>query len=117
MGNLALENGYIDEGFINDVVLRERTSSTAFIEGLAIPHSISLFAKRSFVCVLQSDEPIPWGRNDVNVVMMFGLSKPDIHKLGATFDVIIDRFTRIDSMQNIMKSTNFDEFVSALVGS
>lgn len=115
MGNLALENGYVDEEFIHDVELRERTSSTAFIEGLAIPHSISLFARRSFVCVLQSDEPIPWGRNDVNVVMMFGLSKADIHKLGLTFDVIIDRFSSTDSMQNIMKSKNFDEFVSALL--
>ncbi|WP_165443527.1 PRD domain-containing protein [Olsenella sp. Marseille-P4559] len=116
MGNLALEHGYVDEEFIHDVELRERTSSTAFIEGLAIPHSISLFAKRSFVCVLQSDEPIPWGRNDVNVVMMFGLSKADIHKLGLTFDVIIDRFSSTDSMRSIMESTNFDGFVSALLG-
>lgn len=116
LGELCLSDGYVTRDFIDDVKLRERTSSTAFVEGLAIPHSINQFAERSFVCVLHNDEPIPWGRNDINVIMLFGLSKEDIHKLGQTFDIIVERFNSTDGMRRVLGSDSFDQFVTALLG-
>lgn len=115
LGDLCRDNGYVDQEFVDDVKLREHVSSTAFVEGLAIPHAINQFAKRSFVCVLHNDAPIPWGRNNVNVVMMFGLSKEDIHQLGRTLDIIINRFSSARSMRDVLASDTFDEFVSALL--
>lgn len=37
LGGLARQQGLIDTPFIEDVVLRERVSSTSFVDGLAIP--------------------------------------------------------------------------------
>lgn len=117
LGDLCVRHGYVGREFVQDVKLREHVSSTAFVEGLAIPHSINQFANKSFVCVLHNDEPIAWGRNNVNVVMMFGLSNADMHQLGRTFDIIVERFSTSESMRKVLASDGFDQFVTALLGS
>lgn len=114
LGALCIDKGYATRDFIEDVKLREHVSSTAFVDGLAVPHSINQFAIRSFVCVLHNDKPIPWGRTSVNAVLMFGLSKADIQRLGQTFDIIIDRFSSMESMRSVLESNSFEEFVTAL---
>ena len=117
MGALCLDEGVIGPEFVEDVKLRERVSSTAFIEGLALPHSINQFAEESFVCVVHNDTPIPWGRNDVNVIMMVGLTRSDMRQFRTAFGIIIERFSSADTLARILRSDGFHEFVTALVGS
>lgn len=116
MGALCLDEGVIGPEFVEDVKLRERVSSTAFVEGLALPHSINQFAEESFVCVVHNDVPIPWGRNSVNVVMMVGLTRSDMRQFRAAFAIIIERFSSAETLAKILRSDGFDEFVAALLG-
>ncbi|MCG6522422.1 PTS sugar transporter subunit IIA, partial [Vibrio parahaemolyticus] len=40
MGNILYENKYVKPNYIDDVLIREKMSSTAFNNNVAIPHSM-----------------------------------------------------------------------------
>lgn len=63
-----------DDGFLDDVLDRERRSSTAFGEQFAVPHSLYMDAPRTAISVLVSDEPIPWGDAHVRLVILFAVA-------------------------------------------
>lgn len=115
LGQLAQDEGFASRDFIEDVKTRERFSSTAFTDELAMPHSISCYAERSFISVLHNDQPIEWGRHGVRIVMLVGLSLQDMKYFQEAFDIILERFTDVDCITRILNSTSFDGFVEALV--
>lgn len=115
LGGLCRAEGVVGPGFVEDVKLREKVSSTAFTDCLAVPHAISQFANASFICVLHNDAPIPWGRNEVNFVMLIGLAQKDMSHFRDAFDIIIDLFSSVDSTMRIMSTDTFEEFASSLI--
>lgn len=63
-----------DDGFLDDVLDRERRSSTAFGAQFAVPHSLYMDSPRTSISVLVSDEPIPWGGVPVRLVVLFAVA-------------------------------------------
>lgn len=116
LGSLAERCGLIDAAFIEDVMLREKVSSTSFVDGLAIPHSISLFPNASFICILHNDKPIPWGRSSANIVLLVGLAQHDMKQFRPIFDFLVDQFSSTSVMSNALKSDTLEEFLNALAG-
>jgi transcriptional antiterminator/mannitol/fructose-specific phosphotransferase system IIA component (Ntr-type) len=112
--SLALSKGLVSQGFAENVKLRERISSTAFVEGLAMPHAIDHFTIKSFICVLHNDEPLRWGANEVNFVLLVGLSREDMERFQDVMNVIVERFSSATAIRRLIKSDSFPEFVSAL---
>lgn len=118
LGELVMRNGYADELFVEDVKLRERVSTTAFTNFLAVPHAISKSAKRSFICTLHNDTPMSWhGDRKVNIVLMIGLTSEDMKNFSQAFDIIIDRFTNPRTAMRVLDSNTYEEFVETLIGS
>lgn len=64
LGSIVMDTGYADADYVANVHLREKVSSTAFTDSLAVPHAISICPHRSFIAVAHNDVPIPWGRHD-----------------------------------------------------
>ena len=80
-GGTAVELGYAEEGFIEDVIEREREYPTGLnaVMPIAIPH-VSTHCLDSFMSVVTLEEPLLFepmdGRGDplpVQIVFMFGL--------------------------------------------
>lgn len=118
LGALVVRNGYADEAFVEDVKLRERVSTTAFTNFLAVPHAISKSAKRSFICTLHNDAPMSWHADrKVNIVLMIGLTSEDMKNFSQAFDIIIDRFTNPETAMRVLGSNTYEEFVETLIGS
>lgn len=115
LGKQCLELGYIDKDYIKDVLLREKMSSTAFTDCLAIPHAANKFAKHSFIAVIQSNRPISWNNQHVNIVMLIGLAKKDMGKFNEAFDLIVSAFQSQNNVNQILQSTNFTTFNQALL--
>lgn len=115
LGSIAQQCGLIDATFIEDIILREKVSSTSFVDGLAIPHSISLLPSTSFVCILHNDTPIPWGRSSVNIVLLIGLAQQDMKQFRPIFDFLVDRFSSTNVMSHALKSDTLEEFLDALI--
>ncbi|WOP19398.1 BglG family transcription antiterminator [Raineyella sp. LH-20] len=84
--------GYVDPGFLDDVLDRERRSATSFGGEFAIPHSMYMDAHSTAISVLACDRGIPWGSSaDVRLVFLFALS-PDGRQ---TFRDALDELTRL----------------------
>lgn len=116
MGAVCVAQGVATPEFVDDVLLRERISGTAFTELLAVPHAIDHYAERSFIAVLHNDAPIPWGEQRVSFVVMIGLAKRDMRRFQDVLDLVIDLFTSPERSVRVLGIDTFDEFVDALGG-
>lgn len=117
MGDLCIQQRFIQPDFIKDVLLRESVSSTAFTDCLAIPHAINQYAEHSFICVLHNDMPIPWGRHQVNFVLMIGIAEQDMKYFKDAFDLIIDLYSSVDKTIQILNTDTFEEFKAVFISS
>lgn len=111
MGQRCLELGYIKEPFIQDVVLRESVSSTAFTDVLAMPHAISQNAERSFICVVHNNMPIRWGRKTVHFILLVGIARQEMKYFTPAFDLVVDLFNSTGRTIELLKTNTFEEFL------
>lgn len=117
LGELCIKQKFIQPNFIKDVLLRESVSSTAFTDCVAIPHAINQYAEHSFICVMHNDMPIPWGRHQVNFVLMIGIAEQDMKYFKDAFDLIIDLYSSVDKTIQILNTDTFDEFKAVFISS
>ena len=108
--------GYVEGNFLEDVLDRERRSSTSFGAEFAIPHSMYMDANSTAISVLVSEKGIPWGASVVRLVFLFALS-PDGRQ---TFRDGLDELTRLLSERAnitvlVNSAASFDQFMDALV--
>lgn len=111
LGAAAIDAGYADSEFVTDVHLRETVSSTAFTDCLAVPHSISVYPRHSFIAVAHSDVPIPWGRHDVRFVLLIGITQDEMGLFRDVLDLIIEVFSNIDYTMRLLQTNTYAEFV------
>ncbi|GAB3398932.1 BglG family transcription antiterminator [Schumannella luteola] len=108
--------GVASDGFHEDVLARERLSSTAFGGQIAVPHSFRMDCSRTAISVVMSEEPIDWGGSSVRMVVLFALSPTGRHAyrdvLGAVIAMLSDeaRVARI-----VRDSADYEDFVRAIV--
>jgi lichenan operon transcriptional antiterminator len=72
MADKMVKYGYAEESFGDEILAREYSYSTAY-GNIAVPHSMQMNAKKTGMFVLLSDKPIPWGENQVNIVLLFSV--------------------------------------------
>lgn len=117
LGNLCVKQGLATEEFIKDVHQREKVSSTAFTDALAIPHSIGGYSDSSFIAALHNDAAIPWGRHKVHFVLLIGIAKDEMAYFRDALDIIIDLYSSIDKTSRLMQTDTFEEFVDVFTQS
>ncbi len=110
MGRQCLDGDYVNEDFIQDVLLRESVSCTAFTEMLAVPHAISKYADRSFICVVHNDMPIQWNHKMIHFILMIGITEQDMKYFKAAFNLIIELFHSTSRTLDLLKADTFEEF-------
>ena len=116
MGQQCLERGYVDDAFIQDVLLRESVSCTAFTDVLAIPHAINQPADRSFICVVHNDMPIQWNKKMIHFIFMIGITEQDMRYFKAALDRIIELFQSPGRTMELLKTDTFEEFCAQMNG-
>lgn len=116
LGALLVAEGVIDDSYVERSIERERMSSTAFTESLAVPHALSMTATRTAIAVGMSDRPIPWGEHRVQVVVMVAFSDSDRAAFQTVFEQLVDVFSERDSVQRLVhKGTDLPSFLDELV--
>ena len=116
MGKRCVELGFASEEFVEDVLVREEISGTAFTDIVAVPHAVGRFAEKSFIAVLHNDAPIAWGERKVNFVLMLGLAQDDMRYFQDVLDVIIDLYLSPEQSARILATDTYEEFVSVVSG-
>ncbi len=110
MGRHCLESGYATEAFLQDVLLRESVSSTAFTDALAVPHSISQYPEKSFICVIHNNMPISWSKKSIHFILLIGISKQDMKYFKSAFELVIELFNSTRRTIALLKTNTFEEF-------
>lgn len=97
-GSTALEN---------DTLTRERMSSTALMNLVALPHALHPYAKRSFIAIVINDKKMTWGEQEVRLIAMIGIAEKDRKQ----FREIFDDFTAITyESANVHKLLQCDSY-------
>lgn len=116
LGHRMVEAGVIDHSYITGAIERERMSSTAFTDTLAVPHAMTMDAHRTAISIVINETPMPWGENRVNVIALIAFSAAG----RATFQTVFDQFVTVFSdrdyvQQLVKKAVDFPTFIDELV--
>ncbi|MGQ5999373.1 BglG family transcription antiterminator [Serratia sp. IR-2025] len=108
-GQLERE-GYVGADFYPSVVEREAIVSTLLGEGIALPHSLGLLAKKTVVVTLLAPQGVAWGEGEVaHVIFLLAISKSDYEEAMAIYELFVT-FVRERSMSRLLGSDSFDSF-------
>ncbi|WP_165069983.1 BglG family transcription antiterminator [Marisediminicola senii] len=118
LGDRMIGAGVIGADYVTGAIDRERMSSTAFTDTLAVPHSMAMSAERTAICIAVNETPMDWGDSRVSVVALIAFSASD----RATFQAIFDQFVSVfadgdDVRELIRRSVDFPSFIEEIVRS
>lgn len=110
----CIERGFAGDGFCEEVLEREEMSPTSFGNRVAIPHSMSASANRSFLSVVVNEQSMPWGQHDVNLIMLMGISADDRKAFRLLFDSLIEVMAEPVLVNRLVKCRSYSEFAEQL---
>lgn len=92
---------------------REAINQTNINEWLAIPHPMSLSAKRSAVSVAVIPNGVDWGSGDlVKFVFLFAISKEDYEDTEEIYSLLLELMEREDIQQAILQQSDYQSFLT-----
>ena len=116
LGELMVARGVIDEAYVDGAIERERMSSTAFTDSLAVPHAMAMTARTTSIAIAVNESSMPWGENRVNVVAFIAFSAAERANFQRVFDQFVEVFSEREDVQRIVKkSVDFGGFIDELV--
>ena len=116
LGGTLLRQGVIDADYLDRAIERERLSSTAFTDALAVPHAIGMTASRTAIAIGISEHAIAWGDGRVQVVALAAFSENDREAFQTVFEQFVEVFSERESVQRIVRrGTDFSSFLDELV--
>jgi lichenan operon transcriptional antiterminator len=116
LGTSLMSLGIIDESYIESAIEREQMSSTIFVDGLAVPHAMSMTAERPTIALAVNETPTPWGDQRVNVIAFIAFAASGRDEFQTVFEQIVDVFSDRGHMNEVIKnSSTFEGFIDTLV--
>lgn len=108
------KHGYVDNSFKNEILEREKMSSTAF-GNFAIPHAMKMYAHKTGMNIIVSDEPILWNGQSVNLVIMLCFNINERYIFNEIFDPITMILSESENVRKITTSKSYEDFIQNLV--
>lgn len=99
----------IDAEFHASVVEREAIVSTMLGDGIALPHSLGLLAKKTVVYTVIAPQGIAWGDETAHLIFLLAISKREYEEAMAIYDIFVT-FLRERAMSRLAATRSFDEF-------
>lgn len=94
VGGMLVDAGYVDVGYVDAMLEREKSCSTFMGSGLALPHGVEEAKKEikaSGIAVMTFSEKIDWGGNEVGIVIgIAGVGDEHLEILSVIADKMMD---------------------------
>ncbi len=103
LGDRMITAGVIDHAYVEGALERERLSSTAFTEHLAVPHAMTMTARRTAIAIAVDDVPIDWGGANVNVVALIAFAESGRAEFQEVFDQFVEAFSERENVQRLVQ--------------
>ncbi len=103
LGSALIADGTIDQAYVDSAIERERLSSTAFTESLAVPHAMTMSASRTAIAIAVDEQAIAWGDERVHVVALVAFSESDRVAFQTVFEQFVDVFADPENARRIAR--------------
>lgn len=113
MAERLVELGYATDDFDQQVLERERLSSTAY-GTVALPHALRQNSPQSSISVMVSHSPIQWGDDKVNLVFLLSFSKTDQEVFYEVFDPLVSILSSQEQVSLLVGITDYQQFIARL---
>lgn len=115
LGERMITAGVIDQAYLEGAIDRERMSSTAFTEHLAVPHAMTMTAKHTAIAIAVDESPIDWGGARVNVVALIAFSEEGRSEFQNVFDQFVETFSERENVQRLVRgATDYQGLLAEL---
>lgn len=115
LGEPLVARGVIDQDYIDRTVDREKLSSTAFTEALAVPHALQMTAGRTEIAIGIAEGSTPWGDTRVQVVALVAFSEEEREAFQTIFEQLVEVFSERESVRRILRrGHDFSSFLDEL---
>ncbi|MFC6356419.1 BglG family transcription antiterminator [Luethyella okanaganae] len=115
LGARLVGSGVVDGSYVEGAIERERMSSTAFADGLAVPHAMSMSARRTSIAIVVNETPMDWSGTRVNLVAFIAFSESGRARFQSFFDQFVEVLSEPEAMQRIVKNAvDFPSFLDEL---
>lgn len=101
---------YAKKGFTEEVIAREKISSTAF-HSVAIPHSLSKDSISSFISVALCNPSFIWDETNVDMIVLISVNNENRKIFSDIFEYLIEIITEPVNAKLLASNTNFNDFI------
>ena len=98
----------VPEDFIEQVRARERSTSTAFGNAVAMPHPLVPVGSRTFVTVGLGDGLIAWGDKSVQAVFLITVSTDSTEDLHTLYDALLEVASSKHAIERLLSDQRFE---------
>lgn len=101
--------GYVREGFYQDLLSREQIGSTALGKGVAIPHGVSGLVREPAIGLLRLPRSVDWGGEPVDLIFVLALNFSDIENTKAFFQAFYKMTSDLETVDLIRRAGTKEE--------
>ncbi|WP_193065395.1 BglG family transcription antiterminator [Oceanobacillus oncorhynchi] len=106
----------VQQHFAQDVIKREKLSSTAFNNIVAVPHSINMDALQTTIAVLITKKPIPWGdATNIKIVSLIAMNYKERNLYRDIYDEYIKILSDPENVNKLAHSKTYEEFINQII--
>ncbi len=106
--------GLVGEGFAEQVLERERLSTTAFNNLVAIPHTLSPSAVQPFLYLVINRHPIAWGEQHVNLVLLLGIPPHERESFTNLYSDLLSALVDPLNAASLLESSSYEDAIARL---
>ncbi|MDR5698381.1 BglG family transcription antiterminator [Agromyces aerolatus] len=103
LGERLIAGGVVDRAYVEGAVERERMSSTAFADHLAVPHAMTMSARRTAIAIAIDDTAIDWAGTPVHVVALIAFADSGRAEFQEVFDQFVEAFSERENVLRLVR--------------
>lgn len=105
---------YATKEYKEDVFKREEMAGTAFVQGFAVPHAITVQPLRSTISVMVLKNPVKWGKYEIRLILLLSISEQDNQMLHTFFDWLSNVLIDYNQLMQFIEAGNYQEFMKLM---
>lgn len=104
----------VTKAFRTSIYQREEMGDTSVYTGVAMPHAFPDTVKQTRIAFVTLNEKIKWGVNDVKIVILIGIAKKDINRIGEVLSRLLAVVESTEIIEKIALTKNKQDLVQIL---
>src|SRR5690625_2356224 len=105
---------YVNDEYIQSIIEREKMSSTAFNNIVAVPHSMKMNACKTSISIIINDEPQFWVDSHVHIIALITINENERKAFRYIFDSFIKVLSEVTNTHLLIQSEDYDTFIKNL---